>query len=209
MVRPRKTGVFATLAIAVCCIQASSLIAQDQNDAADATRLIDVLKIRPGSIVADVGAGSGLLTAPVARVVGPNGRIYATDINSQRLEELRQLAAASGENVVVIEGGLARTNLPDECCDAIFMRLVYHHFGDPPAMNASLYRSLKRGGRLAVVDFAPRSGNSAPAGRRDSGEAHGVAPMTVVEELSAAGFIAVQRVDWPSPPGFLVIAERP
>jgi ubiquinone/menaquinone biosynthesis C-methylase UbiE len=49
----------------------------------------------------------------------------------------------------VVEGGLAQTNLPDECCDAVFMRHVYHHFGDPPAMNASLFRSLKPGGRLA------------------------------------------------------------
>lgn len=145
--------------------------AQQQDDAADARRLIEVLGLSTGSFVADVGAGSGVLTVPLARHVGPTGRVYSTDINPDRLEEIRNaVRAASLENVVVVEGAPAETNLPDECCDAVFMRNVYHHFDDPAAMNASLYWSLKPGGLLAIVDFPPRTGR--PTRRRGCPRGH-------------------------------------
>lgn len=187
-----------------------SVAAQRQDDEADARRLIDVLGLVAGSSVADVGAGSGVLTVPLARHVGPTGRVYSTDINPDRLEEIRSaVRAASLENVVVIEGAPAETNLPEQCCDAVFMRSVYHHFGDPAAMNASLYSSVKPGGRLAVVDFPPRTGQTAPPGRRNEGNAHGVTPATVIDELTAAGFARVRQLDWTTPGAFLVVAERP
>ena len=187
-----------------------SVAAQRQDDAADAIRLIEVLGLSQGSLVADVGAGSGVLTVPIARHVGPRGRVYSTDINADRWEEIRDAAReASLENVVVVEGAPAETNLPEECCDAVFMRNVYHHFGDPASMNASLLRSLKPGGRLAVVDFPPDTGESAPAGQRNEGDSHGVTPATVIEELTAAGFARVRQLDWTTPGTFLVVAERP
>lgn len=184
--------------------------AQRQDDAADAQRLIEVLGLSAGSFVADVGAGSGVLTVPIARHVGSTGRVYSTDINPDRLKEIRAAARqASLENVVVVEGAATETNLPEACCDAVFMRNVYHHFGDPAAMNRSLYLSLKSGGRLAVVDFPPDTRETAPAGRRTEGDSHGVTATTVIEELTAAGFTRVRRLDWPTSGAFLVIAERP
>jgi ubiquinone/menaquinone biosynthesis C-methylase UbiE len=185
-----------------------TVLGQTPDDAADAQRLSELLHIHTGAIVADVGAGPGLLTIHVSRLVSPSGRVYATDINPQRLDELRQVSA-SHANVIVVQGGSARTNLPTDCCDAIFMRHVYHHVGDPAAMNASLLQSLKPGGRVAVVDFAPNSGDSAPPGRRDTKVSHGVTPKTVREELAAAGFISVAEVAWTSRNLFAVIAERP
>jgi predicted methyltransferase len=119
------------------------------------------------------------------------------------------IASASLSNVIVLQSAAAETNLPAVCCDAIFMRLVYHHFGDPPAMNASLLRSLKPGGRLAVLEFRPASGVTAAPGKRAEGNSHGVMPATVIEELTAAGFADVHEVPWPSAPTFAVVAERP
>jgi ubiquinone/menaquinone biosynthesis C-methylase UbiE len=191
------------------CLSQPGLVAQRQDDAADAARLVEVLKIHAGAHVADVGAGSGVLTVPIARVIGPTGRVYATDVNPERLQELRQLSPSVPDNLVVIEGGSARTNLPDGCCDAIFIRHVYHHFGDPAAMNASVFRALKPGGRIAIVDFPPEYGPSGPPGRRDTKVSHGVTPMTVAEELSAAGFVRVQQAAWTMSPHFLVMGERP
>jgi ubiquinone/menaquinone biosynthesis C-methylase UbiE len=183
--------------------------ARRQDDAADAARLVKVLQIGAGSHVADIGAGSGELTLLIAQVVDTNGRVYSTDINPKRLEEIREaVRKARLQNVTVVEGGSARTNLPDECCDAVFMRHVYHHLGDPPAMNASLLGSLKPDGRVAVVDFAPDTGSSNPPGRRDSGKAHGVTLETIIAELSAAGFVNVRQLAWPSP-GFLVVGDKP
>lgn len=181
---------------------------QEARDAADAAKLIDVLEIRAGATVADVGAGGGLLVPPMSRHLGPAGRLYATDVNADRLAEIRKLVASQSlPNVTVLQGAEAQTRLPDACCDAIFMRLVYHHFGDPPAMNASLLRSLKPGGRIAILDFAPKSKTSAPPGKRGEGDAHGVMPATVIEELKSAGFVDVHEVPWPEPT-VAVVARR-
>jgi ubiquinone/menaquinone biosynthesis C-methylase UbiE len=186
-------------------------LAADQaaRDAADAAKLIEVLEIRAGASVADVGAGGGVLVPPMSRHVGSAGRVYATDLNADRVAELRKLVASESlQNVTVVEGGAAQTNLPDACCDAIFMRLVYHHFGDPAAMNASLLRSLKPGGRLAVLDFMPASKVTAPPGKRGDGDAHGVMPATVIEELKSAGFVDVREIPWPEPT-VAIVGKRP
>ena len=173
---------------------------QAARDAADVAKLIEILEIRAGASVADVGAGGGALVPPMSRHVGSAGRVYATDLNADRIADLRKLVASESlKNVTVVEGGAAQTNLPDACCDAIFMRLVYHHFGDPAAMNASLLRSLKPGGRLAVLDFMPTSKVTAAPGKRGEGDAHGVMPATVIEELKAAGFVDVREIPWPEP----------
>ncbi len=183
---------------------------QADRDAADAAKLIEMLEIRAGWTIADIGAGGGALVPPMSRRVGPSGRLYATDINADRLTDIKKVvASASLENVTVLLGGADQTNLPDACCDAIFMRLVYHHFGDPPAMNASLLRALKPGGRLGILDFVPDSKVSAPPGKRNEGAAHGVMPATIVEELKAAGFADVQEIPWPSPPTIAVVGRKP
>lgn len=184
--------------------------AEQKRDAEDAAKLVEVLNIRPGSTVADVGAGGGALVPALSRAVGAAGRLYATDVNDDRLTDIRKVIASAGlANVTVLQGGAAETNLPATCCDAIFMRLVYHHFGEPPAMNASLLRSLKPGGRLAVLEFRPDSGVSASPGKRNEGKAHGVMPATVIEELTAAGFTDVRDIPWPSSPTFAIVAQRP
>ena len=204
-----RSGVVAAV-VTLFCSAGFRVEAQRQDDVADAARLVEVLGLGTGSTVADIGAGSGELTFRIARHVGPTGRVYSTDINPERLREIRHaVEKAALQNVTVLEGGSARTNLPDDCCDAIFMRHVYHHLGDPAAMNESLRRSMKPGGRLAIVDFAPNTAQSAPPGRRDSGEAHGVTPDTAIHELSQAGFINVRQLPWPSQGYFLVVAERP
>jgi ubiquinone/menaquinone biosynthesis C-methylase UbiE len=184
--------------------------AQKQDDVADTARLIEVLQLGEGSTVADIGAGSGELTVRMARHVGPKGRVFSTDVNPTRLREIADAVRTAGhDNVTVVEGASARTNLPEQCCEAIFMRHVYHHFGDVAAMNANLRDSLKPGGRLAVVDFAPDSGVSGPPGRRDTSKSHGVTPATVIEELKAAGLEDVRQLSWSSPGYFLVVGQRP
>lgn len=181
--------------------------AEQKRDADDAAKLVEVLNLKPGAIVADIGAGGGALEPAISKAIGANGRLYATDISEERLADIRKvIASASLSNVTVLLGAAAETNLPAACCDAIFMRLVYHHFGDPPAMNASLLRSLKPGGRLAVLDFRPTSGVTAAPGKRADGDSHGVMPATLITELTAAGFADVHEVPWPSTPTFAVVA---
>jgi ubiquinone/menaquinone biosynthesis C-methylase UbiE len=197
-------------AILVCLLFVQPSIEAQSGLASEVSRLVQLLELSQESTVADLGAGSGEVSIEIARQLGPRARVYSTDINSTRLGEIRKAAAAAGlTNVTAIEGAPAATNLPDECCDAIFVRYVYHHFGDPPAMNGSILRSLKPGGRFAVMDAGPRNvTGTVPPSERASGDKHGVVKETVVEELKAAGFEIVQIVpDWPGNL-FLVLGRK-
>jgi ubiquinone/menaquinone biosynthesis C-methylase UbiE len=185
--------------------------ASAQDDfASDAARLVTALKLHNGQTVADIGAGGGQLTVALAREVGPSGRVYATELNADRLRDIRQATDAAGlENVSVIEAHATRTNLPERCCDALVLRRVYHHFSNPHAMNASMRQSLKPGGLLAVIDFEPDSTESSDPSNRDTGDQHGVTSATVVRELRQAGFEVVAVEEGTRPDRFMVVVRRP
>ena len=180
-----------------------------QDNAADAKRLVEVLGVRPGSVLADIGAGDAQLTIPMAAEVGPSGRVYATDLGGGPLDGLRRAIANAGvTNVEIVEGHALRTNLPPACCDGIFIRNVYHHFADPDAMNRSVLESLKAGGRLAIIDFAPDGPEAASPADRAGGKTHGVAAETVARELERAGFEPV-TIEHRHERTFLVVVRKP
>jgi ubiquinone/menaquinone biosynthesis C-methylase UbiE len=182
--------------------------AQRNEAAADVARLIEILQARPGSVLADIGAGpEGPLTIPFARHVDPSGKVYATELGSS-LRRLRAAVQNAGlQNVEILEGHPSRTNLPAACCDGIFIRFVYHHFADPASMNASLYQSLKPGGTLAVIEFAPR-GSEAPPGDRAGGQTHGVGAEAIARELQQAGFELITSDQGPNRE-VLVVVRKP
>jgi ubiquinone/menaquinone biosynthesis C-methylase UbiE len=106
--------------------------------------------------IADVGAGKGQLSAALASEVDTTGRIFATDVDRGRTEALSdKFRRERLANVVVVEGGTSDTRLPPACCDAIVLRRVYHHLTDTAGINASLFRSLRPDGALAIIDFSP------------------------------------------------------
>jgi precorrin-6B methylase 2 len=114
------------------------------------------MQLKPDEVAAEVGAGNGEIAVAMAERVGPSGRVYANEIDPERLEEISQLAQSAGlRNVTVVKGGERDTALPAECCDAIFMRGVYQHLTDPKDIDASLYRALKPSRELAILDFRP------------------------------------------------------
>jgi ubiquinone/menaquinone biosynthesis C-methylase UbiE len=201
---------FVTAFVLATLTAASGLRAQNaRQDAADADRLIKALEIHAGSVVGEIGAGDGALSLAMAKAVGGAGRVYSNELNKDRLKGIGKAAGKAGlTNVTPVEGREAETNFPDACCDAIFMRNVYHHFGDPPAMNASLLKSLKPGGRLAILDFTPPPGKETAApGKRGQDGQHGVTAATVEQELQAAGFELVPME--PAGRSVFVVARRP
>ena len=147
----------------------------------------------------------------LGKVVGPDGKIYSNELSKDRLTAIRKAADEAGlNNVTIVEGKEDVANLPDGCCDGIFMRNVYHHFGDPPTMNASLLKALKPGGKLAVIDFTPpppsdRTEN--PPGHRGEDNHHGITIATLERELKAAGFDIVSSTEVSR--GVFVVAQRP
>ena len=185
---------------------------QQDGFAFDATRLTKTAGLAAGQTVADIGAGLGELTLELARIVGPSGRVFSTEMSAERVEGIRKLAAGAGlKNVTALDAHATRTNLPDRCCDALVIRFVYHHFADPAAMNASLFQSVKPGGHVAVIDFAPPGKEGATAGNRGDKDTHGVLPATVIRELREAGFELVSQEQEAAKEGkgFLVVMRRP
>ena len=208
---------FAVVALAAAGVlhaQDAKQIAQERAEAErDVPMLAEVLELKPGMTVADVGAGGGAMTVVFGKWLGPSGRVFATDITETALRHTRDYAKSEGlNNVTVLEGAADATNLPPACCDAIFMRDVYHHITQPEEFNKSLAASLKPGGRFAVIDFPPMPGSKVFPGVNPNRGGHGIPPAIVVSEVSAAGFTHVKTADhWPEEKDalFLVLFRKP
>ena len=171
-------------------------IAQERKSAEqDAPKLVEVLELKPGMTVADVGSGGGAMAVVLGHWIG-SGRVLATDVTESALRATREYVNKEGlTNVTVIEGAAAATNLPPACCEAIFLRNVYHHITEIDAFNESLFDSLKPGGRLAIIDFVPRKGSPLPEGVPANREGHGIPPAVVIEEIKKAGLTYLRTIE--------------
>lgn len=116
-------------------------------------RVVDCLSLKPGQAVADIGAGSGLFTFPLAQAVGPAGKVFAVDLNPELTRKLEESSRARGlSNIAVILAQPSDPGLPRPV-DLIFICDVLHHVEDRAAYIRTLSRRLKVQGRLAVLDF--------------------------------------------------------
>ena len=120
-------------------------------------RVIAALGLRSGDHVADLGSGSGYFTLRLAPAVGPDGRVYAVDVDEEMNEYLRKrVAEADLANVDVILGRFEDPLLPDGSVDLVLIVDTYHHLEDRPAYFRNLRRDLKPSGRVAVIDYDGR-----------------------------------------------------
>jgi precorrin-6B methylase 2 len=176
----------APLLLVACMAAQQTQLTDGQLKAAamEVPELVTLFELKPGMTVADVGAGFGAWTMEFAKVVGPSGRVYASDIGAAQLAALRE-AAKKHSNVTVVEGAATSTNLPAGCCDAILIRDAYHHLTEPEPVVKSLASALKPGGRLAVIDFPPRENSQVPTGVPTNRRGHGVPPDVVEREVGA------------------------
>jgi ubiquinone/menaquinone biosynthesis C-methylase UbiE len=191
------------LAAPLLCL-ALTLVAPLRRSNADADdeikRLAVLMDWKPGTVVADIGAGDGRYAFAAAQLVGPSGKVFATEIDEEKLATLRSdVTKRHVTNVIIVDSKEADTNLPVECCDAIFLRRVYHHLTKPAEFDQALVRSLKRGARLAIIEFSPRSGLAPVEGVPANRGGHGIPQKIVIEELTSAGLQLVKTVnDWPA-----------
>jgi precorrin-6B methylase 2 len=112
------------------------------------------LGLKPGDVVADVGAGSGYHTFRLAKVVGDKGKVYAVDIQQEMLDLINKKAKRTKRNnVETVMGAESDPKLPANSCDLILLVDVYHEFSHPYEMTEAMVKALKPGGRLAFVEF--------------------------------------------------------
>jgi ubiquinone/menaquinone biosynthesis C-methylase UbiE len=117
-------------------------------------KLLKALAIKPGMVVADIGAGSGYYTFPLAGLVGSKGKVLAVDIQPEMLDILRTRAKARGiRNVEMVLGTETDPKLPPGSVDLILLVDVYHEFSHPWEMTREMVKALKPGGKIVFVEF--------------------------------------------------------
>ena len=146
--------------------------------------VVTTLALRPGEIVADIGAGSGYFTRRLARHAA---KVYAVDIDAELLGKAR---TSSPANVTTILATPDDPKLGAASVDTVFICDVLHHIEVRPAYYAKLARALKPGGRIVIVDFYKRPLPVGPP------PAMKLTPEQVKKELAAAGFALVESHDF-------------
>lgn len=135
--------------------QGAAWLERPEREAEEAPRkAIAELQLRPGQVVADIGAGSGYYTMLLSAAVGPRGRVYATDIQPEMLALIRKkLENTPVSNVELVLGTATESRLPDAGIDLALMVDVYHELAQPQAFLQSLKRAIKPDGRLVLIEF--------------------------------------------------------
>jgi len=142
------------IAPAMTHLAANWLIRSERESEEDPAQMLGQLGLKAGMVVCDMGCGNGFYSLTLAEKVGPTGKVLAVDIQPQMLQMLsRRAAEAKLENIDMILGTVADPKLPTEEVDLILMVDVYHEFSHPQAMLASIRKSLKPNGRIALVEF--------------------------------------------------------
>ena len=151
--------------------------------------IMDALGIFDGAVVADVGAGGGWFTVRLAQRVGPNGLVYAEDIQPQMIESInRRVRRAGLTNVQAIIGTPSNPMLPGPI-DALLMVEVYSQVEDPVTLLRNVMPRLKPGGRVGIVEYRLDGGGPGPPLHER------VEPETVIRDAQAAGFRLLARED--------------
>jgi len=148
-------------------------------------RVMDILSIRSGKSVADIGAGSGWFTMRAARRVGAAGAVYAVDINP---EAVRYISDRAGkEKLANVKAILSKPDdplLPKDSVDAVLLLKTYHEVAHPVELLRNLRASLRAGAKVGIID---RNGN---------GEDHGIGSDVVIREAKEAGYRLMEKYDF-------------
>jgi len=159
----------------------------DRDEWQQPERVMDALSIADGARVADLGAGGGWFTIRLARRVGPNGIVYAEDVQTPMIEAIKRRVEREGLlNVQTILGGFVDPKLPGGELHAALLVNLYPQIQEPVALLKNVRLSLRANGRLGIVDFKPGQFGPGPDDNR-------VAPETVIRDAAAAGLRLVSH----------------
>lgn len=163
-------------------------------------RVIATLALKPGDVVADIGSGTGYFSVRLAKSAAAP-KVYGADIEPEMVRYLRDRAAKEGlRNVIAIQASAVSPNLP-EPVDLVLIVDTYHHIGDREAYFRNLAKSLKPGGRVAIVDFKPDSPEGPPPEFR-------FPPEKFKAEMSQAGYRLAAQYDFLPRQNFLIFRRK-
>jgi predicted methyltransferase len=152
------------------------------------SRVMDVLSIKEGSNVADIGAGSGWFTVRAARRIGNGGLVYAVDINADYLKYIEKRAKRTKlENIRTIQGKKDDPLLPRQSVDAVLLLKTYHEVTQPIRLLKRIREAMRAGALLGIID------------RNGKGDDHGIDQEVVIKEAERAGFVLVGQHDFVKP----------
>jgi ubiquinone/menaquinone biosynthesis C-methylase UbiE len=175
----------------------------EREDEEKSSRLLDVLELRDGETVVDLGAGSGYFTFRIAARVGRAGKVLAVEIQDEMLQKIRQRAQALKiTNVEAVKGSETDPKLPVKGVDLVLMVDVYHELAYPFEVMTKIREALKPGGRVFVVEYR----------KEDPGvpikEVHKMSVEQVKREMNAVGLAHVQTLET-LPLQHIVIFQKP
>lgn len=213
--RLRGPALLLASLLVVLGLVSTGLVGQDSGPKRDAWQrpleVLDALGVAPGSAVADVGSGPGYFTFHMAERVGPQGKVYAVEIDRTDLEKLRE--RAQGENLVQVETVLGERDdprLPPATLDAALIVNAYHEMRDYDSMLTAIFRALKPGGRLGIIDAAIAPGEK----RSTYYRRHRIPKELVRDDASRNGFdFLEERPGFVRPRGdkefYFLVFEKP
>ena len=213
--RAAQGFVLAALCLLAWTMTCSTLVGQGSGPERDAWQhpdlVMDALGIKPGSVVADVGCGRGYFTFHLAQRVGRQGKVYAEDLKSDELTEIRHEAKEKGvTQIETVDGAADDPSLPEGALDAVLVVDAFHEMHHYNAMLAGIYKALKPGGLLALIDGVAEPGKS-----RDDYYSHHRMPAEVErEDAERNGFRFLREQPGfkrPEPPKeyYFLILEKP
>jgi ubiquinone/menaquinone biosynthesis C-methylase UbiE len=160
----------------------------EREDEEAPSKAIALLDVKPGMAVADIGAGSGYYSSRIARIVGPAGRVYATDIQPAMIDILERRIKSEGlTNVTTVLGAMDDPRLPPNSIDLAIMVDVYHELQQPQIFLQRLKAAFKPGGRLVLLEYRKEDPKIPIL------EAHKMSVAEVDQEMQAEGY-AIDKV---------------
>ena len=162
----------------------------EREDEEAPSKAIDALDLKPGMVVADIGAGSGYYSSRIAKRIGPTGRVYATDIQPGMIEILERRIKNEGlTNITPVLGGMDDPRLPEGAIDLAIMVDVYHELQQPQVFLQRLKPAFKPNGRLVLLEFRKEDPKVPIL------EVHKMSVAEVKQELEAEGFVLDKVID--------------
>ena len=160
----------------------------EREDEEAPSKALDALDLKPGMVVADIGAGSGYYSSRIAKQIGPTGRVYATDIQQGMIDILeRRIKNENLTNITTVLGGMDDPRLPPASIDLAIMVDVYHELQQPQLFLQRLKPAFKPNGRLVLLEFRKEDPDIPIL------EVHKMSVAEVKAELEAEGF-AIDKV---------------